>query len=217
MRIVQPRHFLPRTGIPRGITHSCFRWMEPGKGGDNRKQLTQCTAGWICDEVQHQHPCFILTPQSPTSLKRVEMLYIENHRVYGLDPADPIRVSYGTPLGEELIARERPDLVRMPVDSQSLLPVLLGAPRAEARRELVLQRMGHLALSQGGWRYIPANRPPGTKRSTVAKGAETVLAKTHRYRLAADPGGNHNLHASDREQVAALAEAVAADGMMAKR
>jgi hypothetical protein len=77
--------------------------------------------------------------------------------------------------------------------------------------------MGHLALSQGGWRYIPANRPPGTKRSTVAKGAETVLAKTHRYRLAADPGGNHNLPASDREQVAALAEAVAADGMMAKR
>lgn len=42
------------------------------RGNDNRKQLAQYTAGWICDEVQVKHPCFILIPQCPTGLKWVE-------------------------------------------------------------------------------------------------------------------------------------------------
>lgn len=45
----------------------------------------------------------------PATVDRVPCVFIENHRVFGLDPADPIRVSYRTPLREEPIARERPE------------------------------------------------------------------------------------------------------------
>ena len=43
-----------------------------GRGDDNRKQLGQSTAGWICEEVQARHPCFILMPQCPKGKKWVE-------------------------------------------------------------------------------------------------------------------------------------------------
>lgn len=54
----------------------------------------------------------------PATVDRVPCVYIENHRVFGLDPADPIRVSYATPLRDEPIAREHPELVRVPTDNQ---------------------------------------------------------------------------------------------------
>ena len=40
-------------------------------------------------------------------------MYIENHRVVGLDPMDPIRVSYGQPIGDEPTGRNHPELLRM--------------------------------------------------------------------------------------------------------
>jgi arylsulfatase A-like enzyme len=40
---------------------------------------------------------------------RVPCVYIENHRVLGLDPKDPIRVSYGKPFPGELIGGELKD------------------------------------------------------------------------------------------------------------
>ena len=36
----------------------------------------------------------------PATGDRVPCVYVENHRVAGLDPHDPIRVSYGKPIGE---------------------------------------------------------------------------------------------------------------------
>lgn len=44
---------------------------------------------------------------------RVPCVYVENHRVLNLDPADPIRVRYGRPVGDEPTGRDRPDLLRM--------------------------------------------------------------------------------------------------------
>ena len=40
-------------------------------------------------------------------------VYVENHRVVGLDPADPIRVSYGEKIGDEPTGRENPELLKV--------------------------------------------------------------------------------------------------------
>ncbi len=44
---------------------------------------------------------------------RVPTVYIEDGRVVGLDPADPIRVSYGTPIGDWPTGTARPDLLSL--------------------------------------------------------------------------------------------------------
>ena len=42
------------------------------KGNDNKKQLAKSTAGWIADDVQQKHPCFILIPQCPNEQKWID-------------------------------------------------------------------------------------------------------------------------------------------------
>lgn len=49
----------------------------------------------------------------PATGDRVPCVYVENHRVAGLDPADPIRVSYGKPIGDEPTGKEHPELLKM--------------------------------------------------------------------------------------------------------
>jgi arylsulfatase A-like enzyme len=44
---------------------------------------------------------------------RVPTVYVENRRVVGLDPADPIRVSYGQPLGDVPTGRTHPNLLKL--------------------------------------------------------------------------------------------------------
>jgi arylsulfatase A-like enzyme len=53
--------------------------------------------------------CFIL----PATGDRVPCVYVENHRVVGLDPQDPLRVSYQEPLTEEPTDKDHPELLRM--------------------------------------------------------------------------------------------------------
>jgi arylsulfatase A-like enzyme len=44
---------------------------------------------------------------------RVPCVYIENHRVVGLDANDPIKVSYGKKIGDEPTGKEHPELLKM--------------------------------------------------------------------------------------------------------
>jgi arylsulfatase A-like enzyme len=44
---------------------------------------------------------------------RVPCVYIENHHVVGLDPKDPIHVSYDQPLGDEPTGKQHPELLKM--------------------------------------------------------------------------------------------------------
>src|SRR5829696_8397432 len=44
---------------------------------------------------------------------RVPTVYVENRRVAGLDPADPIKVQYGEPLGDWPTGRGSPDLLKV--------------------------------------------------------------------------------------------------------
>lgn len=53
--------------------------------------------------------CYIM----PATADRVPCVYVENHRVANLDPADPIKVSYGKPLGNEPTGRSNPELLVM--------------------------------------------------------------------------------------------------------
>jgi arylsulfatase A-like enzyme len=47
----------------------------------------------------------------PATGDRVPCVYVEDGRVAGLDPADPIRVSYGTPVGDEPTGAKNPELL----------------------------------------------------------------------------------------------------------
>ncbi len=49
----------------------------------------------------------------PATGDRVPCVYVENRRVVGLDPSDPINVSFGEPILEEPTGREFPELLKM--------------------------------------------------------------------------------------------------------
>jgi arylsulfatase A-like enzyme len=49
----------------------------------------------------------------PATGDRVPCVFVENQRVVGLDPADPIRVRYDAPFTGEPLGRDHPELLRM--------------------------------------------------------------------------------------------------------
>lgn len=59
-------------------------------------------------EIGFDHAFFI-----PATGDRVPCVYVENHRVVGLDPADPITVSYKSKVGNWPTGRENPELLRL--------------------------------------------------------------------------------------------------------
>ena len=48
----------------------------------------------------------------PATGDRVPTVYVKDRRVVGLDPRDPIRVSFQSPIGTEPTGKDRPDLLR---------------------------------------------------------------------------------------------------------
>ncbi|MFI5381131.1 MAG: arylsulfatase [Tepidisphaerales bacterium] len=49
----------------------------------------------------------------PATGDRTPCVYVENHRVVGLDPADPLQVSYGQPVGKDPTGKDHPELLKM--------------------------------------------------------------------------------------------------------
>jgi arylsulfatase A-like enzyme len=49
----------------------------------------------------------------PATGDRVPCVYVENHRVVGLDPKDPIQTSFGQPIGSDPTGKANPDLLKM--------------------------------------------------------------------------------------------------------
>ncbi len=49
----------------------------------------------------------------PATGDRVPCVYVENHRVVGLDPTDPIQVGYGQPVGDEPTGKAHPELLKL--------------------------------------------------------------------------------------------------------
>lgn len=65
----------------------------------------------------------------PATGDRVPCVFVENHRVVGLDPADPIAVSYGKRIGSEPTGLERPDLLKIKADRQHSETIVNGVSR----------------------------------------------------------------------------------------
>ncbi len=53
--------------------------------------------------------CFLI----PATGDRVPCVYVENRNVVGLDPSDPIEVSFGKPVGDEPTGKDHPELLKM--------------------------------------------------------------------------------------------------------
>lgn len=49
----------------------------------------------------------------PATADRVPTVFMENHRVVGLDPADPIRVDYKEKVGNDPTGKDHPELLKM--------------------------------------------------------------------------------------------------------
>ncbi|MEL7160273.1 MAG: arylsulfatase [Bacteroidota bacterium] len=69
--------------------------------------------------------CYLI----PATGDRVPTVYVENHRILGLDPADPLRISYGKKIGDEPTGRENPELLRYAADNQHASSIVNGVSR----------------------------------------------------------------------------------------
>jgi len=65
----------------------------------------------------------------PATVDRVPTVWIDGHRVVGLDPADPIRVSYEGDVGDEFTGLNHPELLRQPADKQHSGTIINGISR----------------------------------------------------------------------------------------
>jgi len=65
----------------------------------------------------------------PATVDRVPGVWVENHKVVGLDPADPIVVSYVTNISDEPAGLERPDLLKQKADKQHSCTIVNGISR----------------------------------------------------------------------------------------
>ena len=65
----------------------------------------------------------------PATVDRVPSVWIENHKVLNLDPADPIMVSYLTNISDEPTGLERPDLLKQGADKQHSCTIINGISR----------------------------------------------------------------------------------------
>lgn len=65
----------------------------------------------------------------PATGDRVPTVYVENHSVVGLDPADPITVSYGRKVGDRPTGTENPELLRVTANPQHSATIVNGVSR----------------------------------------------------------------------------------------
>ncbi|WP_353372094.1 arylsulfatase [Aliiglaciecola sp. NS0011-25] len=65
----------------------------------------------------------------PATGDRVPTVYLENHHVVNLDPADPITVSYQKPIGSRPVGTEQPELLKQTADLQHSATIVNGISR----------------------------------------------------------------------------------------
>lgn len=76
--------------------------------------------------------CWIM----PATADRVPCVYVENHRVANLDPADPIKVSYTAPIGNEPTGKKNPELLVM--------------HSSQGHNNAIVNGIGRIGFMQGG-------------------------------------------------------------------
>ena len=65
----------------------------------------------------------------PATGDRVPCVYVEGHRVVGLDPADPIEVNYKKPIGNEPTGKAHPELLKMKANNGHADTIVNGIGR----------------------------------------------------------------------------------------
>jgi len=75
-------------------------------------------------EVGFQEAFFI-----PATVDRVPCVFIDGHRVAGLEPSDPLAVSYLQRIGDDPVGHERADLLKYPADRQHADSIVNGISR----------------------------------------------------------------------------------------
>ncbi len=107
--IIQPG----RTTLPLVMQRAGYKTGAIGKWhlglGAQGRQLdwnTEITPGPL--DIGFDY-CFLI----PATGDRVPCVYLENRRVVGLDPEDPIQVSFGKPIGDEPTGKDHPELLKM--------------------------------------------------------------------------------------------------------
>ena len=69
--------------------------------------------------------CFLI----PATGDRVPCVFVENHRVVGLDPNDPITVSYSERIENEPVGMEHPEMLKLMADMQHSEAIVNGVSR----------------------------------------------------------------------------------------
>jgi len=106
--IIKPgRHTLPamlqNAGYVTGVVGKWHLGLGPEGGPDWNGEITSGPLDIGFDYA------FLI----PATGDRVPCVYVENRRVVGLDPSDPIRVSFSEPILEEPTGRDHPELLKM--------------------------------------------------------------------------------------------------------
>lgn len=80
--------------------------------------------------------CYLI----PATGDRVPCVWIEDHHVVGLDPRDPIQVSYSEPVGNLPTGLSNPELLKQPADTQHSATIING-----------ISRIGYMAGGESAW------------------------------------------------------------------
>lgn len=105
--IIQPgRATLPSMLKKAGYTTGVVGKWHLGLGGQNLDWNGEISPGPL--DIGFDY-CFLI----PATGDRVPCVFVENRRVVGLDPSDPIQVNFKTPVGDEPTGKQHPELLKM--------------------------------------------------------------------------------------------------------
>ena len=119
----------------------------------------------------------------PATGDRVPCVYVENQRVAGLDPKDPIEVSYDKPIGNEPTGKDHPELLKMHPSHGHDQTIING-----------ISRIGYMTGGKAA-RWVDEDRPtssPGkpshsSSRTRTSRSSSTLPLTTRMCRASPHP------------------------------